>query len=50
MAKTLTPGQALSIVGLRYGKNLVSDAFGARFCDEVQAKIWYRYPWRGSLV
>jgi hypothetical protein len=49
MAKTLTPGQALTIVGLRY-KGLVSDVFGPRFCDEVQAKIWHRYPWRGSLA
>jgi hypothetical protein len=49
MSKTLTAGQAVNIVGLRY-KSLLTDGFAARFCDEVQAKIWHRYPWRGSLA
>jgi hypothetical protein len=49
MGKTMTPGQALTLVGLRF-KGMVPDGFGARFADEVQSKIWQRYPWRGSLM
>lgn len=48
MASTMTAGQAVSIVGLKYPK-LLTESFAARFADEVQAFIWYRYPWRGSL-
>jgi hypothetical protein len=49
MAKTLTPGVALQMVGLKYPK-LLTEGFGARFANEVQEWIWKRYPWRGSLV
>jgi hypothetical protein len=49
MPNTLTPGVAVSIVGLKYPR-LLADAFAARFCNEVQDYIWYRYPWRGTLA
>ncbi len=48
MAKTMTAGNALNIVAVRYPR-LITDGFGARFVDEVQSEIWHRYPWRESL-
>ena len=48
MASTMTAGQALDIVSMRY-KGLQQEGFGPRFADEVQAYIWYRFPWRQSL-
>jgi len=49
MARTITPGEALNIVAKRYGQIASKDSLGARFCDEVQAFMWNRYPWRESL-
>lgn len=48
MAKTLTPGHALSLLALRY-RGLIPDGWGARMADEVFSTMWLRYPWRGTL-
>jgi hypothetical protein len=49
MARTITVGEALNLVGLKYPR-ILSDGFGARLADEVQAFIWGRYPWRNTLA
>ncbi len=49
MARTLTPGDAVRIVSTRYPK-LDTSGIAARFCDEVQALIWHRWPWRESIA
>jgi hypothetical protein len=49
MARTIVVAEAVNMVGLRYPR-LLTDGFAARFADEVQARIWHRYPWRGTLA
>lgn len=49
MSTTLTPGDAVRIVATRYPK-LDASGVAARFCDEVQAMIWHRWPWRQSIA
>jgi hypothetical protein len=49
VAKTLTVGTALHILSAR-NPRILTESFGARFADEVQAFMWYRHPWRESLA
>jgi hypothetical protein len=49
VAKTLTVGNALNVLAIR-NPRLLSEGFGARFADEVQAYMWHRFPWRESLA
>ncbi len=49
MARTLTAQTAVRVVAARFPRLDQSDV-AARLCDEVQAAIWHRYPWRQSLA
>jgi hypothetical protein len=48
MAKTLTVGKALEIVGVRYPKVML-ESIGARFASEVRDFMWHAFPWKVSL-
>jgi len=47
MARTMTPGTAISLLQAKYRQ--LPDGFGARFCDEIHSHMWLRYAWRESI-
>jgi hypothetical protein len=49
MAKTMTPGMALDLFAVR-APRILTDGWGARFCDSAHGDIWERYPWPETLA
>jgi len=45
----MTGRDALDLLSAIYPQ-IHMEPFGARFVDEIQSIIWYRYPWRHSLA
>jgi hypothetical protein len=49
MPATLTAGNLLDLVALKFPR-ILTDGFGGRAADEVQAYIWKLYPWKVSIA